>query len=143
MSVIYLRVNALAGVNTSAEIKMKSKTKISKQLERKKNPLIVQTIIEAKKNDKWLDVAGMLSGPSKKRITLNLSDVDKIAEEGETIVIPGKILSQGDINKKIKVVLLSCSNKAKEKLMKANCEISSILEEIKKNPKAGGLKIIK
>ena len=51
MSVIYLRVNALAGVNTSAEIKMKSKTKISKQLERKKNPLIVQTIIEAKKNE--------------------------------------------------------------------------------------------
>ena len=58
-------------------------------------------------------------------------------------MVPGKVLSQGEISKKIKVVALSFSEKAKEKLLKANCEILSILEEIKKNPDAKRIKILR
>ncbi len=57
--------------------------------------------------------------------------------------MPGKILSEGSIDKKIKVVAFNFSEKAKAKLIKEGCEVKSILEEIKSNPEAKGLKIIK
>ena len=122
---------------------MKSKTKISKQLERKSNSKLMETIIAGKKNDSWNQIAGLLSGPRRKRICINIEEINKNSKPGETVLIPGKVLSQGEIDKKIKVVALNFSEKAKEKLLSAKCEIADILNEIKSNPSAKGIKIIK
>ena len=122
---------------------MKTKTLIEKQLKRKKNTELVKTIIAAKKNDGWLKIAGILSGPRGKRTDMNLEEIDEKAKDKEILVVPGKVLSQGEINKKVKVIALSFSEKAKEKLLKAGCEVSNILEEIKKNPQAKDIKILK
>lgn len=48
------------------------------------------------------------------------------------VVIPGKVLSQGEIKKKIRVVAYKFSEKAKEKLLKEKIQISSIMDEIKR-----------
>lgn len=125
------------------EYKMKSKTKISKQLEKKSNTELVETIIDAKKQEAWILLAGILSGPRRERICMNLEDIEKQSKEGETIVIPGKVLSQGELTKKIKVVALTFSDKAKEKLLSSKCQISSIQDEIKSNPSAKGIKILR
>lgn len=121
----------------------KSKTLIKKQTERKTNTELVKTIIASKKNPAWFNVAEILSGPRRKRVNLNLEDIDKSSKEGEKIIIPGKVLSQGEITKKVNVYALGFSEKARDKLLKAKCEISSILEEIKKNPEAKGIKVLK
>jgi large subunit ribosomal protein L18e len=120
---------------------MKSKTKIEQQLEKKNNPELVKTIIEAKKKAKWLEVAGMLSSPRMNHAAVNLDELDKGAKEGEIIVVAGKVLSEGELSKKIKVVAFAFSEKAKEKILKAKGEISTISEEIKKNPEAKGIKL--
>jgi large subunit ribosomal protein L18e len=122
---------------------MKSKTKISKQTKKKTNLELVKTIVAAKKKDNWLDIAGIMSGPRKKRVNANLEKINKETKEGETILIPGKVLSNGEITKKLKIIALSFSEKAKEKILKSNSECSYIIEEIKKNPEAKGIKIIK
>ena len=122
---------------------MKSKTKIEKQLQRKINPEIVETILAAKKEEKWKEIAGILSSPRKNKININLDKINKNAKQGEKIVIPGKVLSMGDIDKKISVSALGFSEKAREKLLKAKCEVSTILHEIKKNPGAKGVKILR
>jgi len=122
---------------------MKNKTKIEEQLKRKTNVELVQTIIAAKKKKDWLEVAGILSSPRVKRINVNLDKINNETKEGEIIVVPGKVLSQGELNKKIKVVALSFSEKAKEKILNAKGEFVNIIEEIKKNPDAKGIKIIK
>jgi large subunit ribosomal protein L18e len=122
---------------------MKSKTKISKQLERKSNSRLGETILAGKKNEAWMGVASVLSGPRRIRTCINLEEINKDAKAGETVVIPGKVLSQGEIDKKIKVVAFSFSDKAKEKLLSAKCDISYILDEIKSNPSAKGIKIMK
>ena len=127
---------------TDYQINMKTKTRIDKQLERKNNSELVQTIIEAKKKKNWLDVAGILSSPKINRINMNLNTIDTKAKDGETVVVPGKVLSQGEISKKIKIIAFSFSEKAKEKILKAKGEISTISEEIKKNPDAKGIKIL-
>ncbi|HJZ19237.1 MAG TPA: 50S ribosomal protein L18e [Candidatus Nanoarchaeia archaeon] len=122
---------------------MKSATKIKNQAKRKTNGELVETILRAAKNEKWIDVARVISGPRRNRLNLNLDIIDREAKDGEKIIIPGKVLSQGRINKKIKLIALSFSENAKEKLSKEKIDFSTISEEIKKNPDAKGLRILK
>jgi len=121
----------------------KSKTKIDQQLQRKRNRELVETIIKAKKSDKWLPVAEVLSFPRRKRIEMNLNEINKNSKEGETVLVPGKVLSQGELDKKIKIAALNFSEKAKEKIIKAGASSLSILELIEKNPGAEGVKVLK
>jgi large subunit ribosomal protein L18e len=121
---------------------IKSKTKIEKQLENKKSPELREIIINSKKNEKWLEVSSLLAGPTRKRLIVNLDEIDKQTKPGETIVIPGKVLSMGEINKKIKIIALKFSGKAKEKLIKAGCEIALLNSEIEKNKDAKGVRIL-
>ena len=122
---------------------MKSKTKIIKQAKRKLNPVLVKTIIKAKKFKNWLDVAAILSRPRKNKFQINLERIDQQSKEGDTIIVPGKVLSSGEINKKIRIAALSFSKEAERKLKGKKCEMTSILEEIEKNPEAKGVKILK
>jgi large subunit ribosomal protein L18e len=122
---------------------MKSKKLIEKQKKKKNSTDLVKTINFAKKNKKWLKVAEVLSSPRRRRINLNIKEINEKSKEGENVVIPGKILSQGEMNKKMKIVALNFSKKAEEKLKKGGCEVITILEEIKKNPEMNGLKILK
>ena len=120
---------------------MKSKTKITKQLVNKTNPELVETIILAKKNPKWLGIAAILSSPRRKRRNPNLNELNSL--KSDIVVVCGKILSDGEISKKMKVSALSFSQKAKEKLLKAGCEINTIKDEIQKNKDAKGVFILK
>ena len=85
---------------------MKSKTKIDKQSLKKGNPLLVETIRAAKKtgSDFWLKVAGILAGPRREWTEINLNDIEKSSKEGDSVVFPGKVLSQGEISKKLAVI---------------------------------------
>jgi len=122
---------------------MKSKTVIEKQLQRKTNAELVETIIACKKNDAWNEVASIISSSRRKRKDINLEELNKIGGNEKIILVPGKVLSQGEITKKVKVVALNFSESAKEKLLKSGCEVSGILEEIKLNPSAKGIFILK
>lgn len=120
---------------------MKSITKIKKQIKKKTNEDIVKTILNAAKNKKWLDVARIISSPRRKRKSVNLQEINKEYKDGDIIVVPGKVLSQGEIDKKIKIVALGFSESAKEKLSKSKKDFTYLIDEIKKNPDAKGVKI--
>jgi large subunit ribosomal protein L18e len=122
---------------------IKSKTKIKKQIKNKTNEKLAELILEANKNEKWREIAGILSGPLRKKIEINLDKLDKLTKENEKVLIPGKILAMGNISKKIKIIALNFSEKAKEKLIKSGCEVSDIYNEIKFNPDAKGFKVLK
>ena len=71
-------------------------------------------------------------------------NLDKLSEisGNSNIVFPGKILSQGEFNKKIKIIAFNFSETARQKLEKAKIEHSDIITEIKKNPDAKGIEIL-
>ena len=121
---------------------MKSKTKIGKQLTRKRNPGLVETALAARNNKNWFRVAEILSSPRRNHAERNLDSINKEAKEGETLVVPGKVLSVGEINKKVYVAALGFSKSAEGKIVKAGGKVSSILEEIKKNPDAKNVRIL-
>ncbi len=115
---------------------MKSKTQINKQLKRKTNSALVETITELKKHKQWIKVAEILSGSRKNFIDLNLSEInEKIKNiEERKIVVPGKILSQGEVNKDVEIIALDFSENAKKKLLNSKTKYMYIKEGIKKYP---------
>lgn len=121
----------------------KSKTKISKQTKRKSNPEIVETISLAKKNEKWIEVAEILSSPTRKKFVINLDQISDGAEDQDIIVVPGKVLSLGEINKKIKISAVGFSENAMQKLKESKIEFNYIKDEIKSNPGAEKIKILR
>lgn len=129
-------------MNISTKLVKMNKTKIEKKLRKKISPELVKTILIGKKKKEWVQVAHIISGPTRKRISLNLSEIDSKSENGDVIVVPGKILSLGEIRKKIKIVAFSFSEQALKKLKERGIETSTILEEIEKNPEAKKVKIL-
>ncbi|MEK6893513.1 MAG: 50S ribosomal protein L18e [Nanoarchaeota archaeon] len=120
-----------------------SKTKIKKHLRKKTNPDIIETINLAKEQKSWLALAKIISGSTKNYSSINLDEINKQAAAGDIIVIPGKVLGMGEITKKFKISALAFSTSAKEKIKKEKIEYGFIFEEIKKNPSAKGVKILR
>jgi large subunit ribosomal protein L18e len=122
---------------------MISKTKIKTRARNKTNPVLQETISVAMKNQAWQNLSRSLSSSTRKFSSINLFEIEKQTTPGDTVVIPGKVLSKGELTKKVRICALSFSAEAKEKLKETKSEAVSILEEIKKNPKAEGVKVLK
>ena len=118
---------------------MISKTKIKKRVKDKTNPKILETILLLRKQKSpfWIKVAGVISKPKRKGIAVNFSKIIKYTKEGDTVVVPGKVLSSGEMDHKITVASVSASAEASKKI-----KILKIEEIVKKNPKGEGIKII-
>ena len=121
---------------------MISKTRLKSRIKRKTNPELVQTIALAIKNPHWIKIAKILSGSTRRHSQVNLSEIDKHSAAGDTIIVLGKVLSKGNLTKKIKICAISISSEAKEKLKDMKSEFLPLIEEIKKNSKAEGIKIL-
>lgn len=120
-----------------------SRTTMKKRLRKKTNPDLVETIGEALKHEGWNEVARWISIPTRNFVSKNLSEIDKDTKVGDTVVIPGKVLSKGNLTKKIRVCALAYSKKAKEKMKESKSEMVFVIDEIKKNPKAEGIRILR
>ena len=118
---------------------MISKTKIEKGLKKKTDLYLVETIIKLKKTRP--EVAKALAMPRSRWKYINLEDIDKKTKTGEKILVIGKVLGDGDLSKKIKIVAWNISKKAMEKIKKSKSEAVLIFDEIKKNPELKELKI--
>ena len=117
---------------------MISKTKIDRRKKRKTSSELVETIELAKKKG-LLDLAKKLSGPTRLQKKVNLGELSDFDKE---VVVVGKVLGQGQIDKKIKVFALGFSEQAKEKLKKSGCETGTIKEILEKNRKINEASII-
>ncbi|MDP4039095.1 MAG: 50S ribosomal protein L18e [Candidatus Pacearchaeota archaeon] len=120
-----------------------SKNKIKKRTGKKRSDEIIKTISAANKLKKWSKVAQFISGSRRKYKSINLNEISSQTKEGDTALILGNVLGVGSVNKKIKICAINFSESARKKLIGEKIQILNILEEIKKNPNAEGIKIIK
>jgi large subunit ribosomal protein L18e len=115
---------------------MVSKTKIKQRTKKKTDKTLVETIISAKKQNP--ELASLLSSPTRKRVKKNLHEINEQAEEGETLIVPGKVLGIGELKKKVDIIALSFSESAIKKLDRQKIKTSTIKEEIGKGKKLEG-----
>ena len=90
----------------------------------------------------WKDVAKRLERSNRRTAEVNLSDISRHAEADETVLVPGKVLSNGDLDKKVDVVAFNFSARAQEKIESAGGKCFSIEEIMKANPKGSNIIII-
>lgn len=96
----------------------------------------------------WERVAEILNSPRRKKVEVNLSKINRFADEGEVVIIPGKVLGGGKIEKKITVLADNVSSKAYEKLRSAGCTLIFLNDlvgnrELLEKLKGSKVKIIK
>ncbi len=99
---------------------------------------------KARENDApiWRDVARRLEGPARNWAEVNVSRVSKYAEDNETIVIPGKLLGAGDIDKKVTIAAYRASRSAVKKVESAGGKVIGITELAGQNLKGSGVRIM-
>ena len=135
------------------EVLLKACDKLGEKAEKfkkiiKTNPNLIELINKLNKQSKsedaaiWKDVADKLSRSNRRTAEVNLSDIARYAEAGETVLVPGKVLSNGDLTEKVDVVALKFSAKAQEKIESAGGECISIDEIIESNPKGSNIRIM-
>ena len=90
----------------------------------------------------WKDVAQRLERSNRRTAEVNLSDIARHAEAGETVLVPGKVLSNGDLENKVDVVAFKFSAKAQEKIENAGGKCLSIEEAMEANPKGSNIRIM-
>jgi large subunit ribosomal protein L18e len=89
-----------------------------------------------------IKLADELETPRRQRAEVNLSKLNRVCKENETIVVPGKILSSGILKKPLKVAAASFSMASVEEIQKAGGKVLSIEDLIKENPKGTNVRIV-
>ena len=90
----------------------------------------------------WRDIAKRLEKPTKARIVVNLSRIDRYANANDTVLVPGKLLAAGAITKPVKVAAYGFSVSAMEKIVAAGGECLTIEDLVAANPSGTNVKIL-
>ncbi|MFA5930957.1 MAG: 50S ribosomal protein L18e [archaeon] len=66
----------------------------------------------------WKDLAERLGAPTRNNIAVNVSKLNYLAKQnkGKTLLVVGKVLSDGDLEEKVTVVAIAASETAKQKI---------------------------
>ena len=112
------------------------------------NPELIELIRDLKKysrenqTDLWQCLARHLSKSKRSRIAVNLSRLNRYTKDGETVVVPGKVLGAGNAKHPLNVAAFAFSEKAQSKIHLAKVNCLSIRDLMKKNPSGKNVKVM-
>ena len=90
----------------------------------------------------WRDVSKRLMAPQRNRVELNLAKINSLTQKGDTIVVPGKVLATGNVDKSITIACYKMSKSALVKLKASKSNVLTIEELVEKNPTGTGVRIL-
>lgn len=91
----------------------------------------------------WRELAKRLDSPNKNHAEVNIGKINRYASNGETILIPGKVLGSGILNQPVDVAALNFSESAASKIEKANGKCMTIEDLLRANPKGSHIRILR
>ncbi len=123
--------------------------KMSIQIENKTSHKIretVNTLLEISRENNtplWRDMARRISESRQGYADLNVGKISKMCNDGDIIVVPGKVLGSGYLEKKVKISAMDASEKALKKIKASGSEFVSLVELAKEVPDGKNLKIMR
>ncbi|HME87073.1 MAG TPA: 50S ribosomal protein L18e [Candidatus Nanoarchaeia archaeon] len=93
------------------------------------------------KSQLWRRVADDLLKPTRNRRLVNIFKLDMFAQDGDVIVVPGKVLGTGDLHRKVTVAAFSFSDSAVAKIKEAKGTVLTIKELVTKNPSGKDVRV--
>ncbi|WMW23373.1 50S ribosomal protein L18e [Methanolobus mangrovi] len=118
------------------------------KIERKTNPrtpVLIAALKEGSRQNEaaiWRDVAKRLEKPGRNYAQVNLSKISRYAKDGETVLIAGKVLGAGLLDKAVTVAAYNFSVTAIEKITSLGGKCLTIEQILEENPKGSGIKIL-
>jgi large subunit ribosomal protein L18e len=112
------------------------------------NPIVASLIEELKiisyENEApiWRRVSKILQRPNRQRAAVNLSKIERYTKEGESVIVPGKVLASGDLNRGLTIAAVAFSKTAEDKIIASNGRAIKIKDLIQENPKGSNVRII-
>jgi large subunit ribosomal protein L18e len=106
---------------------------------------LIKELEEAsKKNESriWSVIAEELGRVRRNRREVNVYKLGKFSAEGDYVVVPGKVLGDGQIAHKVNVAAYRFTAGAQKKITAAGGKTMGILELVKANPKGAKVKIM-
>lgn len=91
----------------------------------------------------WGEASRLLSSEARNRVEVNVGRISRIAEDGQALFVPGKVLGTGVMDKKIVVGAFSFSASARSKLESVGGSALSIEQFLKKYPRGSGVQLVK
>jgi large subunit ribosomal protein L18e len=115
----------------------------------KTDPTLIALIDQLKAKERengaavWRDIAKRLEKPRRNWAETNLSKLDRYAKDGETIIVPGKVLAAGSISKKITVAAYNFSEAAQAAIVASGGKTMTLAELMAANPKGSNARIMR
>jgi len=115
---------------------------------RSTNPELISTVRLLRKRARennapiWRDAADRLSSSRRRRVTINIGRLNRHVKDGETVVVPGKVLGAGTLNHAVFVAAFAFSEEAEAKILRAKGRCLSIGELVEANPKGSNVRIM-
>ncbi|MFT4326101.1 MAG: 50S ribosomal protein L18e [Candidatus Woesearchaeota archaeon] len=81
----------------------------------------------------WKKVAKELSRPTRNLATVSVGKLEKYSKEGFTVVVPGKLVSNGAVTQKLSVAAFGCSDAAKMKIEAAGGKVVPLMSFAEKS----------
>jgi len=91
----------------------------------------------------WRLIAEKMSSSRSRYADVNLSKIDRIAKEGEVLVVPGTVLGSGHLSKNVTIAAFRFSKKAVDKAKNSGSTIKSLVELAQDNPKGKDIRIMR
>ncbi|MFB6122961.1 MAG: 50S ribosomal protein L18e [Haloferacaceae archaeon] len=114
----------------------------------KTNPRLQSLIAELKAVSResgsgvWQDVADRLEKPRRTHAEVNLGRIERYAREDETVVVPGKVLGSGVLQKNVTVAAVDFSTTAQQKIEQVGDAVG--LEQlVEQNPEGSNVRVIR
>jgi len=90
----------------------------------------------------WVDISKRLCRPTRKMPEVNLWKLDMHTKDGDVVVVPGKVLGDGNLGHKITVSALKFSKKAYNEIIKNGGDAITIEELVERNPQGKNIIIM-
>ena len=106
----------------------------------------VETLLKLSRENQsplWRDIAKRLSETRQNYADLNVGKISKMCKDGDIVVVPGKVLGSGYMEKKLKISALDVSEKAMKKIKDSGSEFVFLADLAKENPEPKNLKIMR
>jgi len=96
----------------------------------------------AQKVNIWKRVALDLQKPARQQRIVNLGRINRYAQDNETVLVPGKVLANGEFSRKVAIAAYSFSGSAIKKIKESGGTAMQIPELLQKNPQGKKIRII-
>ncbi|MFX1562382.1 MAG: 50S ribosomal protein L18e [Promethearchaeota archaeon] len=90
----------------------------------------------------WRILYERFQAPRRSRVSVNVAELQRHFTKGHVMVVPGKVLGDGNITDKLEVAALIFSGKARAKIEAAGGKCLSIEELMNVNPSGKNIMLI-